>query len=122
MITLAIRNFMTKEENKRILLAGAIIGALVFYLMVSSFAFAVETPDYVTTLLESIIDMVSLVMRIMGVFFLIIGIPKWFIAHNNDQGPEQRNAVMWIASGAILLIAAPMLISMVPWADLISGN
>ena len=68
-------------------------------------AFANNTADTQTKVIEGILSIIYLIISVVGALFVVLGIVKLIIAHAQEDSPAQEKAAMFIASGIVLLLA-----------------
>ena len=100
-----------KEKVEYALISGAglIMSAILMYVFHPVFAGSkggISGSD-IADLVKTVIKVICYVV---GALFAVIGIVKLAIAHADDSGPEQKKAVMMIATGGALVALGGILV------------
>ncbi len=104
--------FSTKEE-KRELLAVLLMGAFITLIMYWAFpmvAAAGGNAAGVTSMVNAIKQIVTILCSVVGAIFLILGLVKLGIAQSEQDGPAQQKAIMMIATAVLLEVLAFLII------------
>lgn len=66
------------------------------------------------SLMETVIKIMAKLIIVLGIILAIVGIINWTTANAEGDGPAKHKAVMWIASGIMLVILSVILIAAAP--------
>ena len=96
----------TAEIMKRLSLAAAVamLAVTIFWGAPFMLAFATTAHGAASTATKLIFQILRGICIILGAFFMIFGVVKVAIAHQNENGPEQNKAIMQTGVGLILIM------------------
>ena len=100
----------TADIMRKIFLASAItmLAVILFTGAPLMLAFAEEGYEIATKLIFRIVRGICIVL---GAFFMVFGVVKIAIAHQNDDGPQQNKAIMQTAVGLILIMLGTIVLT-----------
>ena len=63
------------------------------------------------SVIDTVIMIMQIITNVVGILFAIIGIVKFAMAHENEDGPAQQKAVMMMATGIVLIILGTVVLN-----------
>lgn len=106
--TMQALNWNLDEKKKRVLEMIFIIAmaAVVFFMVTNTFGVAwAAGEDKAQAMVKSVVGVLRVLLNIVGVIFAIVGVAQFMIANAQEDGPQKQKAIMFMATGVILVIA-----------------
>lgn len=111
---------VTKSLSAKGKTAKTYLGAMMAMAMCATCTSRMVYADAGADMINAILTVVKLIVKVMGVIFVIVGIVKFAMAHSEGDGPAQTRAA-GIAATGVVLIVIPSVLDSIDFAGMISG-
>jgi hypothetical protein len=112
---------MMNDKSVRIFSAlSFVVASIMAATLYVAFPTVFAAADATNSIITSLKGVLKLIATMIGAIFAASGIIKYIIAHANDNGSEQQKAMMFLASGAGLIIFGTAILPGLPiesWID-----